>query len=142
MILEVAPLQVKPREASRFEVAFLQAQRIIASMPGYISHDLQRCIERPNEYLLLVVWQTLEDHEVGFRHSAQYQEWKKLLHHFYEPFPVVSHYRAVDGASSAIPAIPQPCTSQRGHAAQANRQAGPHRPTQTEEHPCQPIARP
>lgn len=63
---------------------------------GLRFHDLQRCIERTNDYILLVEWQTLEDHEVGFRHSAEYQEWKTLLHHFYEPFPVVSHYQAVE----------------------------------------------
>jgi len=101
MILEVAPLQVKVGQESEFEAAFLQAQRIISAMPGFVSHDLQRCIERPNEYILLVVWQTLEDHEVGFRKSAEYLEWKRLLHHFYEPFPVVSHFQAVRGASSA-----------------------------------------
>ncbi|MBQ0937339.1 antibiotic biosynthesis monooxygenase family protein [Ideonella paludis] len=99
MIPEVAPLQVKAGQESQFELAFLQAQRIILSMSGYLSHDLQRCIERPREYILLVTWQTLDDHEVGFRQSAEYQEWKRLLHHFYEPLPVVLHYQAVRGAS-------------------------------------------
>ncbi len=96
MILEVAPLHVKAGQDREFEAAFRQAQRILSSMPGYVSHDLQRCIERTNDYILLVVWQTLEDHEIGFRQSAEYQEWKTLLHHFYEPFPVVSHYQAVE----------------------------------------------
>ncbi len=100
MILEAAPLQVRAGQEPAFEAAFLQAQRIIASMPGYRSHRLERCIERTGEYLLLVEWDTLEGHEQGFRGSPQYQEWKRLLHHFYEPFPVVSHYAAVDGASS------------------------------------------
>lgn len=95
MILEVAPLQIRPGQEPAFETAFKEAQRIIASMPGYISHELQRCLERPSEYILLVRWQTLEDHEVGFRQSAEYQAWKKLLHHFYDPFPVVSHYAPV-----------------------------------------------
>ncbi len=98
MILEAAPLSVRAGQGPAFEDAFRQAQRIIASMPGYRSHRLERCIERPGEYLLLVEWDTLEAHEQGFRGSPQYQEWKRLLHHFYEPFPVVSHYAAVDGA--------------------------------------------
>jgi heme-degrading monooxygenase HmoA len=105
MILEVAPLQVKAGQESEFEAAFVQAQRIISSMPGFVSHELQRCIERPSEYIFLVVWQSLEAHEVGFRQSAEYQEWKRLLHHFYDPFPVVSHYQAVRGASSAVPTL-------------------------------------
>ena len=95
MILEVAPLQVRPGRSAEFEAAFRQAQAIISSMPGYLSHELQRCLERKDHYVLLVRWQTLKDHEVGFRQSAQYQEWKKLLHHFYDPFPVVLHYEAV-----------------------------------------------
>lgn len=98
MILEVAPLQVRAGQAAEFEAAFITAQRLIASMQGYLSHELQRCLERPNEYILLVRWESVEAHEVGFRKSPEYQEWRRLLHHFYEPFPVVLHYEAVQGA--------------------------------------------
>ena len=76
MILEVAILTVKPDQTTEFEAAFKQASPIIASMKGYASHQLQRCIEVPNQYILLVNWQTLEDHTVGFRGSAEYQEWR------------------------------------------------------------------
>jgi heme-degrading monooxygenase HmoA len=93
MILEVATLDVRPGLESDFETAFDEAARIIIGMPGYISHELQRCVEKSNRYLLLVNWQTLEDHTVGFRQSVQYQQWKSLLHHFYDPFPTVEHYR-------------------------------------------------
>ena len=92
MILEVAILNIKPSQRQAFEAAFRQASPIIASMQGYISHEVQHCIETPNRYILLVRWQTLEDHTVGFRGSAQYQDWKRLLHHFYDPFPIVEHY--------------------------------------------------
>jgi heme-degrading monooxygenase HmoA len=95
MILEIAPLQIRRGRSLDFEAAFLQAQSIIASMPGYVSHELQRCIEQQDRYVLLVRWQTLADHEQGFRQSPQYQEWKRLLHHFYEPFPTVLHYELV-----------------------------------------------
>lgn len=100
MILEVAPLSVRPQQSAEFEAAFAQAQTIIASMPGYVSHELGRCIEQPSQYLLLVRWQTLNDHEVGFRQSSQYQEWKRLLHHFYDPFPTVLHYDTVAGTAT------------------------------------------
>jgi heme-degrading monooxygenase HmoA len=96
MILEAAALTVKPGESERFEAAFGQAQSIIASMPGYRSHELQRCLERQGEYLLLVRWDSVEAHEVGFRKSPQYQEWRRLLHHFYDPFPTVLHYERVE----------------------------------------------
>jgi heme-degrading monooxygenase HmoA len=100
MILEVAPLQIHPGQSAAFEAAFLQAQTIIAGMPGYLSHELQRCIEREDAYILLVRWQTLADHQVGFRQSPQYQQWKQLLHHFYDPFPTVLHYQPVPGAAA------------------------------------------
>lgn len=95
MILEVALLDVKLGMEPEFEEAFRTASAIIASMTGYISHELQRCIETPNRYILLVRWETLEDHTVGFRQSAEYQEWRRLLHHFYDPFPTVEHYESV-----------------------------------------------
>ena len=95
MVLEVAILDVKAGETEAFEAAFAQAQTIIAGMPGYINHQLQKCLENPHRYILLVNWQTLEDHTQGFRGSPQYQEWKALLHHFYDPFPVVEHYASV-----------------------------------------------
>lgn len=99
MILEVAILNVIPGREAEFETAFRTAQAIIASMRGYRSHDLRRCLEARNRYILLVQWDKLEDHTVGFRGSPQYQEWKRLLHHFYDPFPVVEHYEAVGGVS-------------------------------------------
>ncbi len=95
MILEVAILNVIPEETEAFEKAFNKAQGIISSMKGYVSHDLQKCIEDENQYILLVNWETIEDHEIGFRQSEEYQEWKKLLHHFYDPFPTVQHYKSV-----------------------------------------------
>jgi hypothetical protein len=97
MILEVAILNIIPGKESEFESAFRQASAIITNMPGYISHQLQRCVENKSRYILLVNWQTLEDHTIGFRTSTQYLEWKKLLHHFYQPFPTVEHYGLVHG---------------------------------------------
>ncbi|OAI13968.1 antibiotic biosynthesis monooxygenase [Methylomonas koyamae] len=95
MILEIAILNVIAGRELEFEANFRQASGIIASMNGYISHQLQRCIEHPNRYVLLVNWDSLEDHTEGFRGSVQYDEWRALLHHFYEPFPTVEHYSLV-----------------------------------------------
>ena len=103
MILEIAQLQVKPEQSTEFETAFSIAQAIISSMPGYLGHELQKCIEHANHYVLLVRWESLEHHEVGFRKSDQYQEWRKLLHHFYDPFPTVLHYELVNGPGIKAP---------------------------------------
>jgi heme-degrading monooxygenase HmoA len=94
VILEVAILNVIRGQEMAFEAAVRRAIPILSGTSGYISHDLRRSIEHENRYILLVQWQTLEDHTVGFRGSPQYQEWKALLHHFYDLFPTVEHYSA------------------------------------------------
>ena len=96
MVLEVAMLQIKPGLTAAFEAAFVKAQAIISSMPGYLGHELQHCVEHDHHYVLLVRWATLEAHTVGFRQSPQYDEWRTLLHHFYDPFPTVLHYSTTD----------------------------------------------
>jgi len=100
MILEVAILDVRPAETARFEEAFHEAEKIIARMPGYLGHELGRCIEDESRYLLLVRWESLEAHTVGFRGSDEYGQWKALLHHFYDPFPRVEHYADIAAAAS------------------------------------------
>jgi heme-degrading monooxygenase HmoA len=92
MILELAILNVIPEKTVEFEAGFEQAQKIISSMNGYLGHQLQQNLEVPNRYILMVRWEKLEDHTLGFRKSAEYVVWKKLLHHFYSPFPEVTHY--------------------------------------------------
>jgi heme-degrading monooxygenase HmoA len=95
MILEVAILDVRPEAGEEFEIAFSEASAIISSLPGYVSHELQKCIETSSRYILLVRWEKLEDHTIGFRQSEKYQEWKNLLHHYYDPFPTVEHYHPI-----------------------------------------------
>jgi heme-degrading monooxygenase HmoA len=97
MILEVAILTIKSGLSSEFETAFRKAPHIIASTPGYLSHELQKCVEVSDRYLLLVRWETLEAHTIGFRQSPNYQTWKQRLHCFYDPFPAVEHYTEILG---------------------------------------------
>jgi heme-degrading monooxygenase HmoA len=85
-------------EEADFEATFAEAKAIIAVMPGFRRLTLSRCLEHPNTYLLLVEWDRLVDHTEGFRGSPQYQEWRRLLHSFYEPFPAVEHYELVHSA--------------------------------------------
>jgi len=95
MILEIAILHVKEGEEHQFEKDFIRAGKYIRSVKGYAGHTLQKCMEQKSKYILLVDWKTLEDHTVGFRKSEEYAEWKKLLHHYYDPFPVVEHYETI-----------------------------------------------
>jgi len=97
VITEHALLPVIPGREAEFELAFAEARGIISSMPGFLSLSLSRSIETPSSYLLLVEWERLEDHTIGFRQSPEYQAWRALLHHFYDPFPVVEHFSRVGG---------------------------------------------
>ncbi len=92
MILEVAILNLRRGESPAFERAIAAARLLIAATPGFRGLEVRPCVESASRYLLLVWWDKLEDHTVGFRGSARYQEWRAALHHFYEPFPVVEHY--------------------------------------------------
>ncbi len=95
MILEIAILQVKEGLLDNFERDFQKASVYIRSIDGYIKHSLKRCLEDKNKYVLLVEWNLLEDHTIRFRESEAYLQWKKLLHSYYDPFPVVEHYETV-----------------------------------------------
>lgn len=103
MIREIAILNVIPGREAEFEATFSRARRIIAAMPGHRIHRLERSLENPSRYLLVVFWETLEDHTIGFRESAEYQEWKAMLHPFYDPAPAVEHYQQVFGGMESEP---------------------------------------
>ncbi len=92
MILEHAILSIKPGESAAFEQAMREARSLIAATPGFQRLEVRPCVETSDRYLLLVWWDTLEAHTEGFRKSDRYQYWRNLLHHFYEPFPLVEHY--------------------------------------------------
>jgi len=92
MITEIAVLFVKENQNHKFETDFKEAGKYISAIPGYKKHVLQKCLEVSNKYVLLVEWDKLEDHTIGFRQSSEYLEWKRLLHHYYDPFPIVEHF--------------------------------------------------
>ena len=95
MILEAAMLQVKAGEERAFEAAMVKAAPVIAGAAGYLSHELRRCVETPGRYLLLVRWETLEAHTVGFRGSAAFGEWRAMIGPYFAGAPVVEHYEDV-----------------------------------------------
>jgi heme-degrading monooxygenase HmoA len=92
MIIEHALLSIKKGEEAAFESAMREALPLIGATDGFIGIEVRPCTEIAGQYLLLVKWRALEDHTKGFRESDRYTEWKRRLHHFYEPFPRVEHY--------------------------------------------------
>ena len=95
MITEHAVLEVIAGQEDAFVEAMESAKALIAASPGFVSLRVERCLERPRCFLLLVEWERLEDHTEGFRGSAAYEDWRAALHHFYDPFPVVEHFETV-----------------------------------------------
>jgi len=94
MILEMAILNVRTGLELEFEKAMENAHPLIAATPGFVSAEVRKCIEEKSRYVLLVTWENLEDHMTRFRQSDRYEQWRALLHHFYDPFPEVEHYSA------------------------------------------------
>lgn len=94
MIVEHAILQVRSGQAEAFEAAMTEARPLVANHPGFQSIEVRKSDDDPERYLLLVVWDRIESHREGFRHSPEYQQWRTLLHPFYDPMPVVNYYEA------------------------------------------------
>lgn len=95
MILEAASLQVVTGQEHAFEEAMVRAAPVIAATPGYIRHELRRCMETKGRYLLLVQWETLEAHTVAFRESPRFGEWRAIIGPFFAAPPNVEHYTSV-----------------------------------------------
>ena len=92
MIIEHALLQVRPGEEAAFEVAMGKAKPLIAASPGFQGIEVRPAAERPGLYLLLVRWDSIADHRDGFRRSDRYEQWRALLHSFYDPMPSVDYF--------------------------------------------------
>jgi len=92
MILEVAILHIKPNQSEAFEKDYQLAKPIISRAKGHISHQLKKCVETPNKYILIVEWETLEDHMDSFRKSKDFLLWKSLLHSYFTSQTLVEHY--------------------------------------------------
>ena len=94
MILERAIFAIKPGQAEDFEKAFAQAAPLIRAAKGCRKAEMHRGIETPDSFILLAVWDTVDDHMKGFRESPAFTEWRALLGpHFAGP-PAMEHYKA------------------------------------------------
>jgi heme-degrading monooxygenase HmoA len=92
MILELATIDIKQGTNTDFEGNLEKAQHVISQSKGYISHQFQKCVEQENRYVLLIRWETLEDHTKGFRESELFKEWRALIGPYFESAPNVQHY--------------------------------------------------
>jgi heme-degrading monooxygenase HmoA len=102
MILEVADIRIPPGKNAEFEVAITQGlATVIARAQGYLAHKVQRGIESPERYLLMIWWQTLENHTVDFRQGPRFAEWRSYIGPFLAQPPQVEHFDLA--LESAVP---------------------------------------
>jgi heme-degrading monooxygenase HmoA len=95
MILELATIAITPGTNADFERNLERAQLVLRQSPGYISHEFQHCIEDADRYVLLIRWETLEAHTVGFRESDLFVQWRALIGPYFAHPPVVQHFKVV-----------------------------------------------
>ena len=99
MILELADLRIDPAQRAEFEAAVRHGlDTVIAKAPGFQRYELQRCIESDDRYVLLIHWDTLEDHTVGFRTSPAHAAWRAIVGSYFAKPPSVEHFE-ICGAS-------------------------------------------
>jgi len=103
VIVEHALLRIRDGQAADFEEAMRQAVPLIASSPGFRGIEIRPALEVPGFYLLRVTSHPVESHRDGFRRSDRYQQWRTMLHHFYEPMPDISYFgpSIIDSPASA-----------------------------------------
>ena len=96
MILEHADIRIDPARAAEFEAAIAHgASTVIAQAQGFKGYKVNRSIESPGRYILMIYWDTLEDHTVGFRQSPAFAEWRAIVGPFFSQPPVVEHLELV-----------------------------------------------
>ncbi len=97
MVLEHAVINIRPGANQEFEAALGKARAVVAEADGFVSLNLHRGIETPDQYLLLIEWKTLEDHTVGFRQSERFTRWRAHIGSYFESPPEVIHLALVEG---------------------------------------------
>jgi heme-degrading monooxygenase HmoA len=103
MILEIAEIRIKPGSAAAFEEAARRGlDTVLSKALGFRSYQIRRCIESPERYVLMIEWETLEAHTVGFRQSAAHAEWRAIVGSFFEKAPFVEHFELAGSSNRPV----------------------------------------
>jgi heme-degrading monooxygenase HmoA len=93
VILEIADIRIHPGSQAAFEAAVARGlAEVVAASPGFVRSALRRGIESPERYMLLIEWQRLEDHTVGFRQSEAFGRWRAIVGPYFAAPPAVEHF--------------------------------------------------
>lgn len=93
MILEIADIRIQPGQQAAFDVAIQRGlAEVIHHARGYRGHKINKGIESPERYVLMIFWDTLEDHTVHFRQSPAFAQWRSIVGPFFASPPQVEHF--------------------------------------------------
>lgn len=95
MVLEVTAFHIKPGMKNDFESRFRQASDLLARAPGYVRHELHKCVETDEKYLMMVQWRSIKHRAVFVDQSTHYAEWRALLDPLLDGEPVAEHYVSI-----------------------------------------------
>jgi heme-degrading monooxygenase HmoA len=103
MILEIADIRIAPGRQAEFEkVVQFGLSTVFPRAQGFRGHQVRHSIESPDRYVLLLAWDTLEDHTVGFRGSPLFNEWRGLVSEFFDQPPFVEHFTLTGGSDAML----------------------------------------
>jgi len=93
MILELADIRIQPGKQAEFDAAIKKGvETVIAKAKGFRGYKINKGIESPERYILMIFWETLENHTADFRSSPAFQDWRALVGPFFAAPPAVEHY--------------------------------------------------
>ena len=96
MILEIADISIAPGQQAAFDAAIQHGLASVASQAkGFRGFKVNRGVESPERYVLMIYWDTLEDHTVGFREGPLFPQWRAIVGPFFAKPPVVEHFELV-----------------------------------------------
>lgn len=102
MILELADIRILPGRQAEFEAAArLGLDTVLSKAAGFRRYEIRRCIETPERFVLLIYWDTLEDHTVGFRTSPAHTEWRAIVGPLFAQPPHVEHFEFCAASATA-----------------------------------------
>ena len=93
MILELADIRIHPGQQAAFDVAIQTGlNEVIVHAQGFRGFKVNKGIESPERYVLMIFWDTLENHTVDFRESPAFAQWRSIVGPFFAVAPMVEHF--------------------------------------------------
>lgn len=100
MILELADIRIKAGSQEAFDEAIVKGvETVIAKAKGFKGYRIHKGIESPDRYVLMIFWETLENHTVDFRSSAAFQAWRSIVGPYFATPPAVEHFHLLSESS-------------------------------------------